>query len=182
MVSQKFRSQRSQPLNRNLKDVACSEGLCDTRNFLRKESSHPQLKSCDFRNSSYDNFRKFVLGSGKEIVAGRDSEQNDLLVENSKRNDVLLHTAQPGSPFVNLGEKPEKEEIDEGAIFCALKSQDWRDNQGNVKVNVFMKKDCFKDRDMKSGSWSVKKTSDTIKVNKIDVLRLQHDVDNNLIS
>jgi len=125
-----------------------------------------------------DNFRKFVLSSGKEIFAGRDSEQNDLLVENSKRNDVLLHTAQPGSPFVNLGEKPEKEEISEGTVFCALKSQDFRDNQGNVKVNVFSKEDCFKDKDMKSGTWSVKKYSDTIKVNKIDILRLQHEIDN----
>jgi len=129
-----------------------------------------------------DNFRKFVLGSGKEIIAGRDSEQNDLLVESSKKNDVLLHTTRPGSPFVNLGEEPKKEEVSEGAIFCALKSQDFRDNKGSVKVNVFMRKDCFKDKDMKSGSWSVKKYSDTIKVNKIDILRLQHELDNNLTS
>ena len=126
-----------------------------------------------------NNFRKFTLDSGKEIIAGRDSEQNDLLVENSKRNDVLLHTVQPGSSFVNLGEKPEKEEINEGSIFCALKSQDFRDNQGNVKVNVFLKGDCFKDKEMKSGTWNVRKNSNTIKVNKIDILRLQHEIENN---
>ena len=126
-----------------------------------------------------DNFRKFVLGSGREIFAGRDSEQNDLLVENSKRNDVLLHTSEPGSPFVSLGEKPTKDDVLEGAVFCALKSQDFRDNQGNVKVNVFLRSDCFKDKKMKSGSWSVKKYNDTIKVNKIDILRLQHELENN---
>ena len=65
-----------------------------------------------------------------------------------------------------------------GAVFGALKSQDWRDNQGNVKVNVFLKGDCFKDKEMKSGSWSVKKYSDTIKVNNIDILRLQHEIEN----
>lgn len=126
-----------------------------------------------------NNFRKFVLGSGKEIVAGRDSEQNDLLVESSKRNDVLLHTKEPGSPFVNLGEKPTREEIDEGAVFCALKSQDWRDSQSNVKVNVFKKNDCYKESGMSSGSWGVKRYDETIKVNKLDILRLQYELEHN---
>ena len=50
------------------------------------------------------NFRMYILESGKEITAGKSAEQNDLLVDSSKRNDVLLHTEEPGSPFVNVGE------------------------------------------------------------------------------
>ncbi len=123
-----------------------------------------------------DNFRKFALDSGKEIIMGRDSEQNDLLVEVAKSNDVLLHTEEPGSPFVNLGETATIEEINEGIIFCALKSQDWRDNQRDIKVNVFKKRDCFKSGKMESGTWGVKKYNDTLKVNKLDILRLQHEL------
>ena len=117
-------------------------------------------------NSEYDNFRKFTLLSGKEISAGKDSEQNDLLVSSSSRKDLLLHTKEPGSPFVNIGEEATKEEIYEAATFCALKSQDFRDNQNDVKVHLFSKDKCFKDSSMKSGSWCVKKNIDTIKVKK----------------
>jgi len=119
------------------------------------------------------NFRKFVLKSGKEVSAGRDSNNNDLLVESSKRNDVLLHTVASGSPFVNLGEKPSRDEIKEGAVFCALKSQDFRDNGGNVKVNVFKREDCFKEKGMASGTWGVKKYDDTVNVKKIDIVKLR---------
>lgn len=123
-----------------------------------------------------EKYRKFVLSSGREVFLGKNSEQNDSLVANSKRNDFLLHTKEPGSPFVNVGENPLKGELYEAAVFCALKSQDFRDNQGNVLVNVFKKDDCYKEKSMEEGSWGVKKYIDTIKVNKIDILRLKHDI------
>ncbi|MGK0209076.1 MAG: putative ribosome quality control (RQC) complex YloA/Tae2 family protein [Patescibacteria group bacterium] len=121
------------------------------------------------------NFRKHTLLTGKEITAGRDSSQNDLLVSQSKRNDILLHTKAPGSPFVNLGENPTREEIDEAAILCASKSQEFRDKGGNVKVNSFLKNDTYKERSMPSGTWGVKKYLSEIKVNKLDILRFQQD-------
>jgi hypothetical protein len=123
------------------------------------------------------NYRKHILSTGKEIFAGRDSEQNDLLVSEAKRNDVLLHTQEPGSPFVNLGEKPSRDEIKEGAVFCALKSQDWRDTQGNIKVNVFLKGDCYKAGGMKGGTWGVKKHSETINVKKMNILKLRDEIE-----
>lgn len=122
------------------------------------------------------NFREHILSSGKLIFAGKSAEQNDLLVSQAKRNHLLLHTLAPGSPFVNLGEKPTKEEIKEGALLCAIKSQDWRNNRKNVLVHAFLKADCLKEKFSKNGSWSVKKILDTIKIKKTDLLRLEKEL------
>ncbi len=119
------------------------------------------------------NYRKFKLGTGREVLAGKDSSQNDILVAEAKPTNTLVHTEAPGSPFVNLGDEPTKQEINDAAVFCALKSQDWRDNHSNVKVNVFRKCDMNKSRAMKSGSWAVGKYLDTIKVSKMSVLKLE---------
>ena len=118
-------------------------------------------------------FRKYVLSTGREIFMGKDSATNDELVESAKKNDTMLHTASPGSPFVNVGEEPTKGEIKEAAIFCAKHSQDWRDNKKDVVVNVFLKKDMNKDESMKEGTWSVGNREDTIKVKKSDILRVE---------
>ena len=126
------------------------------------------------------NFRKFTLSTGKEIFAGKNAEQNDLLVSSSSRNDTLLHTHKPGSPFVNVGENPTYQEITEAAVYCALKSQDFRDHKHDVKVNVFLKADCKKGPMAKEGSWHVAKVRDTITIAKIDILRLQHDIESEL--
>ncbi len=122
------------------------------------------------------NYRKFILANGKEILVGKDSEQNDSLVHDAKPTNVLLHTQAPGSPFVNLGDKPTKQDISEATVFCALKSQDWRDNHSNVKVNVFSKADMNKSKFMKSGSWSVGKYLDTIKVSKMSIEKLEKEL------
>lgn len=102
-------------------------------------------------------YRKFSCSSGKEVIAGKDSANNDVLVEAAEPMDVLLHTSAPGSPFCNLGEDPTKEEIKEAAAFTASKSQVWRDSKKDVMMHIFKKKDMYKDKKMKSGTWAVKK-------------------------
>ena len=128
------------------------------------------------------NFRIFVLDSGREIYLGKSSENNDELVNLAKRTDLLLHTALPGSPFCNVGEKPSKKEINEAAIYCAKFSQDWRDNKKDVKINSFLKADTTKDESMKEGSWSVNKISEMIKVKKVDILRLEGEMSKEVVS
>jgi len=123
------------------------------------------------------NFRKFTLSSGREILAGKNAQQNDLLVSSASRKDTLLHTSEPGSPFVNVGENPSYEEIIEASVYCAMRSQDFRNRQGDVKVNIFLKEDCFKDSLMRDGTWGVRRHRDTVNVDKIDILRLQHDIE-----
>ncbi|MAG39789.1 hypothetical protein CMI41_02375 [Candidatus Pacearchaeota archaeon] len=118
-----------------------------------------------------NNFRKFTLDTGKDILAGKDANSNDGLVAQSKPKDVLLHTLAPGSPFVNVGENPEKGELKEAAIFCASKSQAWRDVKKDVVVNWFYKKDTTKGKKDKPGLWHTKHEGKIV-VKKDEIIRL----------
>jgi predicted ribosome quality control (RQC) complex YloA/Tae2 family protein len=117
------------------------------------------------------NYRKFTLDTGKEIYAGKDAETNDSLVADANPKDILLHTLAPGSPFVNIGEGSTKPELKQAAIFCAAKSQEWRDTKRNIVVNWFYKKDTTKDKKAKTGSWSTKHQGKII-AKKSDILNL----------
>ncbi len=114
-------------------------------------------------------FREYVTASGLRVFSGKSAESNDELVKGAGKNDVMLHTVEPGSPFVNVGEKPSKKDLKQAAIFCARYSQDWRDGKKDVVVNVFLRRDMKKGIFMKAGSWRVKK-SERIVVKKGDVL------------
>lgn len=119
------------------------------------------------------NFREYELSTGKIVQAGKSATNNEELVESAEPSDVLLHTEKPGSPFVNLGVKPLKKELHEAAIFCASKSQDWRNNKSNVVVNVFKKSAVYKEKRMKSGTFGVKKYDKNIVVKKGEILELK---------
>ena len=82
--------------------------------------------------------RQIKLDSGAEIVLGKDEESNDELMRKFKGKDnIILHTAAPGSPFCVIKDKVSEEDIYASAVFCARYSQDWRDNKKDVAVNVF---------------------------------------------
>ncbi len=121
------------------------------------------------------NFREHVTSSGLHVFGGRDAENNDKLVSDAKPRNVLLHTIEPGSPFVNVGENPSKDNIKESAIFCAKYSQDWRDRKRDVVVNKFLRSDMNKSLKMKMGSWGVKK-QEKIKVKKSDILKFERGI------
>jgi len=118
------------------------------------------------------NHRKYTLSTGLEIEAGKNAEDNDILVKQAKRNETLLHTEAPGSPFVNCGENPTKKEVEEAAIFCAKHSQIWRDKKADVIVNKFLKANTKKGFLTKIGTWKVKK-QEKIKVKKIDIEKFE---------
>ncbi|MFH0808218.1 MAG: NFACT RNA binding domain-containing protein [archaeon] len=118
------------------------------------------------------NFREFMTSSGLRVFGGRDAENNDKLVWDASPNDVMLHTSAPGSPFVNVGSETSKADIKEAAVFCAKFSQDWRDSKRDVVVNVFVRKDMEKDKQMKSGSWMVKR-QEKMKVKAVDILKFE---------
>ena len=116
-------------------------------------------------------FREFKTSSGKVVLAGKNAENNEELVSQIGREEYVLHTAKPGSPFVNIKaetEKVSKEDIKESAIFCASKSQDWRDNKKDVEVHVFKGKDIYKVKGMEKGTFGVKKFK-LIKIKKNDI-------------
>jgi predicted ribosome quality control (RQC) complex YloA/Tae2 family protein len=110
-------------------------------------------------------FRERISSSKNLILAGKDAESNEELIKQAKKNEEVLHTEAPGSPFVNIKGKPKKGDIKEAAIFCARYSRDWRKNKQDVKVHRFKRKDIYKEKDMKKGTFGVKKRK-IIKVKK----------------
>jgi predicted ribosome quality control (RQC) complex YloA/Tae2 family protein len=115
-------------------------------------------------------FREFETSSGKKVFAGKDAESNEELVkEFIEKSNIILHTEKPGSPFCVIEDlKPGKKDVKEAAIFCASKSQDWRDNKNDVIVHVFSGKDTYKRKGMKAGMFGVRKFT-TIKIKKGDI-------------
>ncbi len=118
------------------------------------------------------NFREYVTSSGLRVFGGKSAENNDKLVWDAGMKDILLHTSEPGSPFVNVGEDPSGKNIKEAAIFCAKYSQDWRSGKRDIIVGKFLRGDMNKSLKMKAGSWKVKKQKN-IKVKKSDILRFE---------
>lgn len=120
-------------------------------------------------------FREKVLPSGTKILLGKDAESNDTLMEKFRgRENVILHTSSPGSPFCVIVEdlKPSKEDIKLSGAYCAKYSQDWRNNKKDIKVNVFTGKDIKKNFWAKKGTWKVGKGK-TIKIKKSDIIKIK---------
>ncbi len=108
------------------------------------------------------NFRELTLSSEKLALAGKDAESNEKLIKQAGKNEIILHTEKPGSPFVNIktnADETTKKDVKEAAIFCAKYSQAWKKAKikSDVEVHIFLGKDLFKLKDMKTGTFGVKK-------------------------
>jgi predicted ribosome quality control (RQC) complex YloA/Tae2 family protein len=116
--------------------------------------------------------RQYSLSTGKQVFLGKSAETNEELIAQAKNGEFLLHTSKPGSPFANI-KSPSvelaKEELYEAAVMCAKHSQDWRDNKKDVLIHYFLSNDVNKTKDMKTGTFGVKKFKE-IKVKKEDIL------------
>lgn len=118
-------------------------------------------------------FRNFTTISGAKIILGKNAESNDELMKKFKgKENIIIHTVASGSPFCVIEGKPNKEDLKEAAIFCALKSQDWRDNHKDVKMHVFTGKDIKKPFFAKVGTWKIKGKAKVINVKKKDIEKL----------
>lgn len=117
-------------------------------------------------------FREITLKDGALLILGRNAESNDNLMRKFKgKSNIILHTVSPGSPFGVINTlKPIKEEIYASGVIVAKFSQDWRNNKKDIKVSVFTGKEISKNKDLKIGTWNVKK-SKTITVKKEDILK-----------
>ncbi|MCX6748874.1 MAG: NFACT RNA binding domain-containing protein [Candidatus Pacearchaeota archaeon] len=109
-----------------------------------------------------ENFRKLETTSGKIMLAGKNAENNEKLVGQAGKDELILHTATPGSPFVNIKlksrEKISKEDVKEAAIFCVKYSQAWKKSKikKDIEVHVFKGKDIYKTKGMSLGTFGVK--------------------------
>ena len=115
-------------------------------------------------------FREITLKSGTKIFLGKDAENNDELVkEFRKKENMIMHTVAPGSPFCVIessGINPNQKDIKEAAIICASKSQDWRDNKRDVEIHLFNGKSVKKPFLAKKGTWKIIGKAKIIKVKK----------------
>jgi len=106
------------------------------------------------------NFRKLKTSKGTKILAGKNAEQNENLVKRFiGKNNVIMHTAKPGSPFSVILTKPKRGDLKEAAIFVAKYSQAWKKakKKKDVEVHYFKGKDVYKGKGMKTGTFGVKK-------------------------
>ena len=118
-------------------------------------------------------FREFVLESGTKLLLGKNAESNEELVKKYKgKSNKILHTTIPGSPFCVIDKIVFSEDVYAAGALCARYSQDWRDNKDDVELNVFTGKDVYKSKDMKTGTFGVKKFR-TIKVKKEDIIKFE---------
>jgi len=102
-------------------------------------------------------FRECYTLSRKLVLGGKNALNNEELIKQVKPDETVLHTAKPGSPFVNIKGKATASDIKQAATFCAYHSQDWRDNKADVEVHKFKGKDVYKTKTMKLGTFGVKK-------------------------
>lgn len=107
----------------------------------------------------YEKFRWFFTSSGKLVIGGKSAEQNEEIVKNRiDKEDIILHTAYPGSPFAIIkseGKKITDNDIREGAIFCASFSQQWKRGKKRTEVHVFNANQIFKNKKDKLGTFQV---------------------------
>jgi len=117
-------------------------------------------------------FREFETSAGTILLAGRNAENNEELVKQSKPNEEVFHTKTPGSPFVNIKGKPKRGDLKKAATFCARYSRDWKTNRKDVEVHRFKGKDIAKIKGMKTGTFAVKKVK-IMKIKKEDIIKFE---------
>jgi len=125
------------------------------------------------------NFRKKILSSGLLALAGKNAENNEKLIARAGKNEYVLHTKAPGSPFVNIkapSKEVSKKDLKEAAIFCAVYSQVWKKAKvkKDVEVHIFFGKDITKVLGMKTGTFGVSKIK-TILIKREDIEKSEND-------
>jgi len=111
----------------------------------------------------YKKYRWFYTSEDTLVVGGKSAEQNDKLLREileTKKEYYVMHTRMPGSPFaIILGDmkKISEKELEECARFTACFSRAWKQGAKKAIVDVFSTKDISKSREMKEGTWSVRR-------------------------
>ncbi len=120
-------------------------------------------------------FREIRLKTGSKIFLGKNAENNDELIKKYRgKENVILHTVKPGSPFCVIGDlNPSKETLNLSGAACVRYSQDWRDNKTDIMVHQFTGKDIKKPFFKKTGTWRIKGKPKTIKIKKSDIQKCQ---------
>lgn len=118
----------------------------------------------------YQKYRWFFTASGKLVIGGKSSAQNDELLKkllNLKENYLIMHTHSPGSPFcIILSQISKLAEKDKEAcaVFTGCLSQAWKEGKKLIEVDSFLSSKLIKSSSMKTGTWGVKEKIKTYKI------------------
>lgn len=113
-------------------------------------------------------FREYITKNGTLFLAGRDAVTNEELISQVDPNEVVFHTKEPGSPFVNIKGEPKTEDVKEAAIFCAAHSRVWKKNKIDLEIHKFKGHDIYKEKGMPLGTFGVKNFK-VIKIKKKEI-------------
>jgi hypothetical protein len=112
--------------------------------------------------TDYQKYRWFFTSSGKLVVGGKNSVQNDELINNlllSKDNLIVMHTSEPGSPFCAIladEDKVTKKDLIECAIFTGCFSRAWKNQKKKAQIDIFRSSQIYKSKGMKTGTWGIR--------------------------
>ncbi len=119
------------------------------------------------------NFRKFITKRGTLIFLGRNDKNNEELIKQVQPEEEVFHTVAPGSPFVNIKDKPKLGDLKIASILCAKYSQDWKKRKKKViAIHRFKGKDIYKTKGMKLGTFGVKNFK-VINVKREDIINFE---------
>ena len=80
----------------------------------------------------YERFHWFFTSENKLVIAGRDANQNEILIKKYlETNDIVLHGDVHGSPFaiIKEGRESTDKEKQEAAIFTLCHSKSWQNKR-----------------------------------------------------
>lgn len=108
----------------------------------------------------YEKYRWFFTSAGKLVIGGKNAGQNEDVVKNHlSRNDLVMHTKEPGSPFVVIKQENDKEitveDIREAAIFTASFSKAWKKSKKQTEIHIFKPGQIVKEKGSKTGTFTV---------------------------
>ena len=107
-------------------------------------------------NKPYEKYRWFFTSSGKLVMGGKSAEQNEELMSKvgGSKGFVVMHTAAPGSPFCII-KTPNKQDLQEVAVFTACFGQDWKRGKKESEVHIFESEQIKKAKGMKQGTFGI---------------------------
>jgi hypothetical protein len=109
----------------------------------------------------YRKYKWFYTSSGKLVLGGKSALQNEEIIRRlklSKKDFIVMHTTEPGSPFSIILDdikKVNSSDLKECAIFTGCFSRAWRSGSKKTKIGIFKLSQLNKNKEMKAGTWSV---------------------------
>ncbi len=106
------------------------------------------------------NFRSFITSQNLLVLAGKNSEQNEQVIKQAEKGELILHTHAPGSPFCVIKAPAQKvgtASLKEAAIFCAAFSKAFKHGSKSIGVHLFKKEEVYKTKAMPQGTFGVRK-------------------------